>query len=177
MSEARPNEDRDGALAAFAQARDGYVNAYQPVPDEALAFVPQGEDYTLGGLVVHVTDVLEHYTRVLDGMLGAGFGQVRVVDPDEGRAELDALIRDGYPPAERSQKLAEMRTVHDGLAAKVATLSSLEFTRKAPVLYGPDTTEPYETSVADILGWLTDHYQEHITQAGELLTSWKGARS
>jgi hypothetical protein len=177
MSESGPNEDRDSALGTFAQARDGYAAAYQPVPDEALAFVPQGEDYTLGGLVVHVTDVLEHYMRVLDAMLGAGFGQVRVVDPEEGRAEMDALIRDGYPPAQRAQKLDEMRTAHDGLAAKVAALSQVEFTRKAPVLYGPEAAEPYETSAADILGWLTDHYQEHITQAGDLLTAWKATRS
>ena len=177
MTESQPSQDRDTALARFAETRDGYVSAYRPVPDDALAFVPEGEDYCLGGLVIHVTDILDHYTRVLDAMLGAGFGQVRVVDPDEGRAELDALIRDGYPPAQRTQKIDEMRAAHDGIAAKVATLSSLEFTRKAPVLYGPDATEPYETSAADILGWLTDHYQEHITQVGDLLAAWKAARS
>ncbi|HXF81830.1 MAG TPA: DinB family protein [bacterium] len=171
-----PASDRDAGLAAFTQARDRYQDAYRVVPDEALRYVPHGEDYTLGGLVVHVTDVIEHYARTLEQMIAAGFGQVRVVDPEEGRAEREALIREGYGGAERARVFAEMGTAHDALAAKVRALSAADYTRKAPVLYGADATEPYPTSAADILGWLTDHYREHTTQAAELLETWKSSR-
>jgi hypothetical protein len=169
-------EDRDAALAAFAQARAGFQNAYQPVPDDALRYVPPSEDYTLGGLVVHVTDTIAHYTRVLDGMVGAGYTQVRVVDPEDERARIDALIRDGYSGAERAQVFSDMGAAHDALAAKVRAMPAADYTRKTPVLYGADAAEPYDTHAADILGWLIDHYREHIAQATELLATWKSSR-
>jgi hypothetical protein len=170
-------EDRDTALAAFAEAHDGFRDAYQPVPDDALTYVPPGEDYTLGGLVVHVSDVIAHYALVLDRMVDVGFAQVRVVDPTDGREQTDALIREGFSGIERPKVFAELDAKHDGLAAKVAGLSTLEFSRKAPVLYGPDAAEPYETSAADIMGWLIDHYREHITQSTQLLGDWRGAQA
>jgi hypothetical protein len=166
-------EDRDGALAAFAEARTGFEDAYRPIPDDALRYVPQGEDYTLGGLVAHVTDVIAHYTHVLGEMVGAEYREVRVVDPDGGRARMDALIRDGYSGAERAQVFAEMGAAHDAFAARVRTLPGAAYTRSAPVLYGADAVEPYETRPADIVGWLIDHYREHITQATALLATWR----
>jgi hypothetical protein len=169
-------EDREAALRAFAQARTGFQDAYRPIPDDALCYVPQGEDYTLGGLVVHVTDIIAHYDRVLDGMVGSGYQQVRIVDPDEDRPRIESLIRSGYSGAERAQIFSEMGSAHDALAAKVRTMPASDYTRKAPVLYGPDAAEPYETRAADILGWLIDHYREHIAQATELLATWKSSR-
>jgi hypothetical protein len=170
-------EDRDAALAAFAQARVGFEEAYRPVPDEALRYVPAGEDYTLGGLVVHVTDTITHYARVLDSMVGAGYGQVRVVDPEDERPRIDALIRNGYSGSERAQVFAELGAAHDALAAKVQAFPAPDYTRQAPVLYGADAAEAYQTRAADVLGWLIDHYQEHITQATELLDIWRSARA
>ena len=73
--------DRSARLAEFDRARDAFVESYQPVPDDALTYVPAGEDYTLGGLAVHVSDALYHYSHVLDVMKQANYGQVRAVDP------------------------------------------------------------------------------------------------
>ncbi len=171
-------DDREAALNAFARARDGFEAAYRPVPDDALRYVPAGEDYTLGGLVPHVTDTIEHYARVLGQMVGASFGQVRVVDPeDETKRRRDILTRDGYGAAERASVFADLRAAHDVLADMLRRLAADDYTRPAPVLYGADATEPYQTRPADIVGWLIDHYHEHIAQVADLLARWRTSRA
>ncbi len=171
-------EDRAAALSAFDRFRDGFEAAYRPIPDDALRFAPQGEDYTLGGLVVHVTDTIEHYGRVLGEIERAGYAQVRVVDPeDETKLRREKQIRDGFAGPERAGVFAELRAAHDVVADMVRRLPADDYLRQAPVLYGPDTNDPYQTRAADVMGWLIDHYREHITQAADLHVHWKAAQS
>ena len=59
-------QDRDAVLSAFDEARAEFEAALRRAPDAALRYKPDGEDYALGGLVVHVSDVLRRYARVLD---------------------------------------------------------------------------------------------------------------
>lgn len=175
MSE--PINDRDTALAGFERARDQYQHSYDAVPAEALKYVPPGEDYTLGGLAPHVTDVIYHYTRVFDVMKAASFGQVRAIDPDdETKRRLDELTTNGFGGREKRGVFEEMTAAHRALEAKLRALSPEEFTRPAPVLYGPDAQDPYPTRAADIVGWLKDHYDEHIAQVAELLGKWKSEK-
>ena len=167
-------EDRESSLTAFDRARDAFEAAYKPIPDDALRFVPSGEDYTLGGLVVHVTDTIEHYGRVIGAMEGAGYSEIRVVDPqDETKRRRDQMIRGGFAGNERAAVFAEMRAAHDVVADMIRRLPAENYLRQAPVLYGPDTNEIYPTRVADVMGWLIDHYREHIVQSADLHTSWK----
>jgi hypothetical protein len=169
--------ERDAALARFEQERRGFEASFATAPDEALRYVPRGEDYTLGGLVVHVSDVLIHYALVLDRMRGARFEQVRVVDPEDAATRRrKGMIGAGYDGAERAGVLQEMRSAHDRLAAGIRSLAADEYTRKAPVLDGADAEEPYATGAGDILGWVSDHYREHADQIQELLGKWR-ARS
>ena len=166
--------DRDTAVGEFNRKRDEYQKSYDAVPDDAMRYVPQGEDYTLGGLVVHVTDVILHYTHALDEMTGAGFQQVRVIDPeDDAKRERDRMIGEGFGGGERAGVFQDMRGAHQVIEGKVRALSAEEYSRKAPVLYGGDAQDPYPTDAGDILGWLTDHYQEHIDQVAGLLAKWK----
>jgi hypothetical protein len=179
MTESSLNlDDRDAALAAFTQARDGFESAYRLVPDEALRYVPEGEDYTLGGLLVHVTDTIQGYTQALDQMVAAGFGSVRTVESDdEVKREHDALVRDGFAGSDRGRVIAELRGAHEAFTTKVQALPLADYTRVAPVLFGAEATDPYDTRAADILGWLIDHYNEHIEQVASLLERWKTTRS
>jgi len=32
---------------------------------------------------------------------------------------------------------------------------------------------PYSTSPEDVIGWLRDHYREHVQQCPELVASWR----
>jgi hypothetical protein len=56
-----------------------------------------------------------------------------------------------------------------------AAVPDEDFERKAPVRYEPGA-EPYTTSAADVAGWLTGHYQEHVPQIRQLLDDWRASR-
>src|SRR5258706_37888 len=66
--------------------------------------------------------------------------------------------------AERGALLAELAAAHERVRALVTTLDEATFVRSAPVIY-PPASAPYATSCRDIMGWLTDHYDEHTAQA------------
>jgi hypothetical protein len=176
MSEA---QDRGARLQEFARARDQFEQAYQAVPDDALTYVPEGDDYTLGGLAVHVTDALYHYSYVLDVLKQSGYGpQARVVDPvDDAKQRRDAMVAHGFAGNEKAGVFREMRSAHEALAAKISAVPEAEYTREAPILYGADTQEPYTTKAADVIGWVIDHYNDHTKQVGELLERWSGSKS
>ena len=169
--------DREAILLEFGRKRDEYERSYDPVPDEALSFVPVGEDYTLGGLAVHVTDTLLHYRNVLDVMKGAGDRQVRAIDPeDDAKRRRDELVRQGFGGADKAAVFRDMRAAHEDVEQRVLALPEAEYLHKAAVLYGPDAQDPYPTNGGDVLGWLIDHYQEHIDQVAELMGKWRSSR-
>lgn len=167
--------ERSAALKEFEDSRAAFVDAYAGVPDEALAFLKPGDDYALGGLVVHAIAVLLHYHLVLTSVLDSGFGEVRPKDPP-GFWELQAVgARAGLQPEERSSMFAELDRCHEAFVAAVSSLSEDEWDRKAPVWFGDD--EPLPTSPSDIWGWLNDHYAEHIPQVGQLHEDWEASRT
>ena len=52
--------EREAALADFESARKEWEAAFANVPDGALTYLKPGDDYSLGGLQVHVNWVLVH---------------------------------------------------------------------------------------------------------------------
>ena len=56
--------------------------------------------------------------------------------------------------------------------AKCARWPTTTTRAQAPVYY-PGSTEAYPTSGYDIIGWLTDHYKEHIRPGGRMLKGWQ----
>jgi DinB superfamily len=177
MSDSEQTKDRESTLAEFGRKMEEYAHTYDSVPDDALTYVPEGEDYTLGGLAVHVTDVLLHYGNVLDVMKGAGGQQVRAVDPeDEAKRQRDELIHNGFGGGDKQRVFREMRAAHQDVEQRVRTLPVAEYGQKVGVLYGADAQDPYPTDAGDVLGWLIDHYQEHIDQVAELMGKWRAAR-
>jgi hypothetical protein len=53
-----------------------------------------------------------------------------------------------------------------------AGLSAADWQLKTPVVYG-EGQDPYPTSPDDVIGWLRDHYREHVQQCPELVASWR----
>jgi DinB superfamily len=151
--------DREAALAGLEAARAEWEGAYAKVPDEALTYLKPGDDYSLGGLQVHVNWVLAHYLRVLEGA---------VVTEDPPLSE-DA--RDGLTAPQRREYLAEMARLHDDVMATVTDLEDGAWERLTPVVYGPGQ-EPYPTSPEAVIGWLIDHYREHVQQCADLIEEW-----
>src|SRR3989442_13911018 len=100
--------EREAALADFETARKEWEAAFAKVPDGALTYLKPGDDYSLGGLQIHVNWVLVHYRRVLDGILAAGFAETAPGGPpaDVRRALEGAKRR--LMPAGRGGSLAGM---------------------------------------------------------------------
>ena len=160
------------ALAGFDAARVEFEAALRRAPDAALRYRPQGDDYALGGLVVHVIDVLERYTALIDAIRASAW---QPLTSPEGATSVEdeSLIRDGFPGAQRASVVQRMRTAHTALADAAATTGP-DFERKADVMFATAET-PLPTSAADVVGWVRDHYDEHTRQVGDLVSAWADA--
>lgn len=166
--------ERDAALAEFNAAREEFFGAFERVPDEALGFLKLGEDYSLGGLVPHVSWVLTHYTRVLEGIAASGFSETRTADPPEEIENVAVQTRRGLVAATRAAALEAVVQRHDSVIQLVRAFPPHEFEREAPVYFG-DAPDPYPTSPAAVVGWLRDHYAEHVPHVAELLADYRAS--
>jgi DinB superfamily len=169
-------DGRTAALADFDSARDRFLAAFAAAPDAALPFVPAGEEYALGVLPMHLQDPMRHYMAVFDMIQVAGYSPLDLTGTAEEAAvspERHAQIVATRPTgAERADMLAALDAAHERVRARVTALDEATFMRAAPVVYGPGAA-PYPTSCRDIMGWLTDHYDEHTAQVGQLLEAWR----
>ena len=167
--------DLEAALVDFEAARGEWESAFANVPDDALGHLKPGDDYALGGLLVHVNWVLTHYKRVLDGISKARFGQLGPQDPT-GEAEATGKeAKVGLEAGQRAQKLVEMARLHAAVVTAITRLPEGDWSRKAAVIYG-EGQDPYPTSPEDIIGWLRDHYREHVEQSADLVADWRARR-
>jgi hypothetical protein len=160
------------AMADFANARAQWESALAEVPDEALGYLKPGDHYALGGLQVHVNWVLAHYRRVLDGLIEGGFAPLGPLDPPGEVAEVLLKASSGLTADGRRDALAEMGATHDAVVEAAKRLTNNDWLRKTPVVYG-EGQDPYPTSPEDVIGWLREHYREHVQQCPELVASWR----
>jgi hypothetical protein len=162
------------ALADFVQAREEWESAFAEVPDEALGYLKPGDDYALGGLQVHVNGVLVHYRRVLESLIDRDFAPIGPLDPAGESDEVNARAKAGLTADGRKKALADMATLHSVVLEAARGLPEASWSRKAPVVYGAGQ-DPYPTSPEEIIGWLSDHYREHVQQCPELVAAWREA--
>ena len=165
---------RDAALADFDQTRDQFLGAFQQVPDEALGFLKPGDDYALGGLLPHVSWVLRRYAQVLEGIAASGFGEMRAEDRPEELEEVAAQTKRGLEAAGRGPALEAVIKGHEQVSQLVRRFPPEEFEREAPVYFG-DAPDPYPTSPAAVVGWLRDHYLEHVPHVEQLLADYRAS--
>jgi hypothetical protein len=163
---------KDAALDDLEVARKEWDGAFGQVPDEALNYLKPGDDYAIGGLQVHVNWVLVHYRRVLDGLLDREFAALPPLDPPGENAEFNARAKVGLTPEGRGEALADEAAVHGAVLETANALLAESWSRKAPVVYGAGQ-DPYPTSPEDVIGWLADHYREHVQQCPELVAEWR----
>jgi hypothetical protein len=171
--------DRESALAKFDHARDDFEAAFARVPDEALEWKPEGDDYTIGFLVPHVISSITNYSALLDRIETGGYGAQVAPGWEEDKTLTDsiAMLHAIYAAgAGRTAILDELDTAHDRLAARLRKLAYEEYSLQSPVHYG-GSPDPFPTSAHDILGWLTDHYYEHVPHIEQLLEGWQKSKS
>ena len=164
---------REAALAAFDEARDRFLVAFEEVPDTALGFLKPGDDYSIGGLLAHLTWGLRHYSGVLEAAVSGGFGEFRDPPDPADLARASAEGRESLSASDRGAALKSLGSAHARLAVQARAVPEADFERTAPVRYG-DATEPFPTSAATILVWMTEHYDEHVPHVGELLAAAGG---
>lgn len=165
------DSERTPQLSAFSGARDEYLAAFRRVPPEAVGFRKEGDDYSLGGIAVHVNYVLEHYSNVLNAVIAGDFAECRPEDPPELQERARSRAGSAMAYDEVVEELERTHRLHLGVAGIVEAMPAGP-ERKAPVWY-VGAAEAYPTSVADILGWLSDHYREHIPHLEALATEWR----
>ena len=164
--------EREAALSDFEDARAEWESALAKVPDDALGYLKPGDDYAIGWLQVHVNWVLIHYGRVLDAMIAGGFDPIGPKDaPGESEAA-NQKAKAGLTAAGRREALIEMENLHTSAVRAAQSLAATDWSRKAPVVYG-EGQDPYPTSPEDVIGWLRDHYREHVGQSADLVASWR----
>ncbi len=167
--------ERGTAVAEFDRARDGFLDALRPAPDEALTYLREGDIYAIGGLAVHCNWVLRHYSRVLVALASGGGAELHLTDPLGEQEEANRRALAGLTAGERAPELAELETLHDEVRHAALAAAPDSWERKTPVVYGA-AAEAYPTSPDDVVGWLRDHYQEHVPHATELLAEWQSSR-
>jgi hypothetical protein len=167
------NDGRETVLADFDQSRLEFEEALRRAPDAALRYRPPGEDYALGGLVVHVADVLHNYARLIDAINAVEWRPLTA--PGHETSPHDTtLIHDGFGGETRPAILEQMRTAHTALVQATLVSGPETFRRQAAVIYS-GSSEPYPTSPADVVGWVRDHYKEHTQQITDLVSAWAEA--
>jgi hypothetical protein len=170
-------QDQTNALAKFAEARDRFFGAFDAVPDDALIYRPPEDDFAVGGIPAHVAQVLRNYRNTLLGMIDADFSETTTVagsyDTPQQRPE---NTKNGISSDQRAGVLADVSLEHNGLADAAGGLTPEQCARSAPVRYGVGA-DPYDTTALAILGWVTDHYMEHVDQINSLVARWRSENS
>ncbi len=168
-------DTQTAAIAAFEQGRSAFERELRGAPSDSLHYLKPGDDYALGGLVYHVNAVLEHYLGALDAIAASGFQETEVTDRPGLFEDANARAKAGVSPEELDAALDDMGRLHETVTARLAAFPGEDFERKTPVRYEPGA-DPYPTSPADVAGWLSGHYDEHVPQVGQLLESWQASR-
>jgi hypothetical protein len=168
-----PDPRVEAALGKFDQARDTFAGTMTAIPEEALTYLRPGDDYALGGLVAHANFVLQHYLITMDALINEGFGELRPQEPPELHETANRRAKAGLRPGERAVELEEMGRLHEQFSQRARRLAA-NWDRKAQVYFGA-AEEPYPTAPSDVLGWVIDHYHEHVPHAAELLAEWRAS--
>src|SRR4051795_8676488 len=114
--------DRERELADFDHARDDFERAYETVPVEALDYTPEGDDYSLGYLISHVTSSINMYSRLLDDLKAAEYSEVSNAAQPEDAVPIRVGSSSGRPEVEADPKAGifeGLELAHDTMAAKI----------------------------------------------------------
>lgn len=161
MSDPREAQ-RENDLHDLFVARGEFAGAFTGVPDAALGYHGASDQYALSGIVVHLTATVDHYRRVIEGLIDREFKPFALQPQDPGVEAAHATrCQTGFAAGERDEAFALLEAAHDDFAEAALTVQPQDYTRRVSITYKTGDTA-HDTSPADIVGWLTDHYRQHI---------------
>jgi hypothetical protein len=162
---------REIDLHGLFVARGEFAAAFEPVPDGALQYKGASDQYALSGIVVHLTATVDHYRRVVEGMLDREF-KAFALQPQDPAVEAAHAKRavTGFASGERDEAFALLEAAHDDFAEAVLTVQPQDYDRRVPVTYKAGDPA-HDTSPSDIVSWLTDHYRQHVPDIQKMATA------
>ena len=161
MSDPREAQ-RETDLHALFVARGEFAAAFVAVPDTALQYKGASDEYALSGIVVHLSATIDHYRRVVEGLIDREFKPFAIQPQDPAVEAAHAKrCQTGFAAGERDEAFALLEAAHDDFAKSVLTIQPQDYGRKISITYKAGDTA-HDTSAADIVGWLTGHYREHV---------------
>ena len=161
MSDPREAQ-RENDLHDLFGARGEFAAAFTGVPDAALGYRGASDQYALSGIVVHLTATVDHYRRVVEGLIDREFKPFALQPQDPGVEAAHAKrCQTGFGAGERDEAFALLEAAHDDLAEAVLTVQPQDYARRVAITYKAGDTA-HDTSPADIVGWLREHYRQHI---------------
>src|SRR5947209_1801998 len=121
-------------LKTFDEARDHFLAAFAQAPDEALPFVPPGDEYAIGVLPIHMLDPITRYMTVFDQIMAGDFALVdRAADPAALAWEAERhqhSVATRPTGAERPGMLADLAAAHQRVVERFSALDAATFTRQ-----------------------------------------------
>lgn len=167
MSDPREAQ-RENDLNGLFEARGEFAATFENVPDEALQYKGKADEYALSGIVVHLTATIDHYRRVVEGMIDREFKAFALQPQDPGVEAAHAKgAQIGFTAGERDEAFALLESAHDDFAESVRTVQPQDYGTKVPVTFKAGEAA-HDTSPADIVGWLADHYRQHAPDIEKL---------
>jgi hypothetical protein len=130
---------KERAIADLHDARKAIDEVFAPIPDSALAWLKPGDDYALGGIVIHLIQSLDGYIGTLEALHAAGYRDT--AGPAEDESVVDAGLahaRLGLAPRERRPKFEEMAEKQETLGRLASRADDEQFTRLVGVRYPGD---------------------------------------
>jgi len=166
---------RETDLHDLFVARGEFASAFSAVPDAALQYKGASDEYALSGIVVHLSATIDHYRRVVEGLIDHEFKPFAIQPQDPGVEAAHAKrAQSGFAPGEREEAFALLEAANDDFAKAVLTIEPQDYGRKVSIIYKAGDAA-HDTSAADIVGWLTDHYREHVPSVQQMAARATGS--
>jgi hypothetical protein len=156
-----PTQQRIEDLKKFADEYALFDAAFREIPNDKLSLKKPGEEYSLSGLIVHVTEILAFYTDVINRI-----SVLPAERPSEIRVSKDIsdyskkIITEGVAPADKPRMLEVLKRTQRYFDDRVNQLPPEAYTIEVPIFYEDDGKSTM-TSPALVVKWVTDHYVEH----------------
>ncbi|HSH80915.1 MAG TPA: GNAT family N-acetyltransferase [Herpetosiphonaceae bacterium] len=161
--------------AELAAAHDVVVRVIRTIPDAALDWQSDGEDWSLRSVISHLAHANDFYVTIVDEARARNFGSVRL-HPDmaglQHMATTDAAIAQSSTAA---AALACFERTYEHLLAVLEDITSEELDRPFVLSYTwQPEVEPVTTTLRErVIETATSHLREHQAQVLETLTRWQ----
>jgi uncharacterized damage-inducible protein DinB len=160
--------------AGLAAAHDEVAAYIRGLPDEALDWRDDDENWSLKQTIAHISHAYDFYVMIVDETLAAGFGTVRLHPELAGWQRLVATDAAVNACATVTAALDLFNEAHERLMLSFAQLTPADLDYEFVLLpWQPDAEAVTTTLRRRVLETATDHLREHQAQMSDTLARWR----